>query len=281
MKNKTAVAAIAFVLSLAAFLSGVTAYAWFAVSDRTGNMGFQIARINSEIYFYKALDFNFDGSPDFIGGEPITYPEEEEHSVYYTENRKFEFLSRAEAKAETEGQEFEKVEISGLTVKVLPSKIFTFKISLVNKGDTANDVTFRFGGGSVSLGDAAIRSVFAVRAVSVTAGNSAADAPLLASGDWLYLCDGSSVSGDTVGFTDKEPVFKEVLKGLDEQNAEGNDKVLNVKDYWIQIQMIPYGELVSRAGFGDIIPSEADYLSLQGKEFSFDFSILFEVDVNI
>lgn len=281
MKNKTALCAIAFILSLVALLGGVTAYAWFAVSDRTGNMGFQIARINSEIYFYKASDSNFDGTPDLIGNETVTYPEEEAHPAYYSENMKFEFLSRAEAKAETEGQEFEKVAISGLTVNVVPSKIFTFKISLVNKGDTANDVTVKFGGGAVSAEEAKIRSVFAVRAVSVLNGGSAGELPSLLPGQWHYFCDGVSQSAGGYEFAETEPVLKEVLKGLDEQNAEGNDKVLNVKDYWIQIQMIPYEELASRDGFGGIIADKTEYQTLQGRDFSFDFSILFEVDVNI
>ena len=254
-------------LLIASVCCAVSVYAWFVANDRAGSMSFQIARINSEVYFYTAKDSNFNGVPDLISADYApAESEEEKHDLYYTENRYFDFVKKTEAKAETEGQTFDEVSRPDFLADVVPSKIFTAKLSLVNKGDTTNDVTIRFNGKTFSEAEetaAKIYSTFAVRAVKmVNEGEATENAS-----EWAF----STLAAET----------KAKLRGLDAQNAEGNTKILNVCDYWLQFRMVPYGTLLEKESFTALGIAEADYQAMQGTEnaVSFALSVLFEVDV--
>lgn len=272
-------------LLIASVCCAVSVYAWFVANDRAGSMSFQIARINSEVYFYTAKDSNFNGVPDLISADYApAKSEEEKHDLYYTENRYFDFVKKTEAKAETEGQTFDEVSMPDFLADVVPSKIFTAKLSLVNKGDTTNDVTIRFNGKTFSEAEetaAKIYSTFAVRAVKMVNEGEATENASYEAGEWLYFCDYASKNGSEWAFSTLAAETKAKLRGLDAQNAEGNTKILNVCDYWLQFQMAPYGTLLEKESFTALGIAEADYQAMQGTEnaVSFALSVLFEVDV--
>lgn len=272
-------------LLIASVCCAVSVYAWFVANDRAGSMSFQIARINSEVYFYTAKDSNFNGVPDLISADYApAESEEEKHDLYYTENRYFDFVKKTEAKAETEGQTFDEVSMPDFLADVVPSKIFTAKLSLVNKGDTTNDVTIRFNGKTFSEAEetaAKIYSTFAVRAVKMVNEGEATENASYEAGEWLYFCDYASKNGSEWVFSTLAAETKAKLRGLDAQNAEGNTKILNVCDYWLQFRMVPYGTLLEKESFTALGIAEADYQAMQGTEnaVSFALSVLFEVDV--
>ncbi len=270
----------------------VGVYAWFSVYDKAGTMDFQMARVNSEVYFYTARDANLNGIPDLISetDKPAAV-EEEKHDIYYAENKYFNFREKLEAKAKTAaGVDIDKISIADFMLGVFPSQIFTVKLSLVNKGDTKNTVKINVNAQSFSEANPAkIYSAFAVRTVKIAraedgAGGEASGevgAPIYEVGEWIYLCQKASSATDFEEFCAET----DEIKGLDAVMENENGKALNVCDYWLQFKLLPFEEYSEKLGevslaaeyFG--VGSESEYQKLQTASFSFDISVLFEVEI--
>ena len=143
MKNKFSLIVSVVLLVVLSAVCGTSVYAWLCVSDNASQMKFQLARINSVVYFYTARDFDFNGIPDLISADdhPVANADEE-HDLYYGEKRYFNYVNKREAVAEgTQGDLAKPVDINDFAIHVAPTKIYTAKLSLVNKSDSANDVS--------------------------------------------------------------------------------------------------------------------------------------------
>lgn len=259
-----------------------SAFAWFAAGDKVTPMKFQFARINSEVYFYAAADGNKNGVPDRLGDgyAPAENPDEV-HAAYYRENYFFNYLDKREAKTDT--QDSVSMTLNALMGAVVPSEIYTYKFSLVNKGDSANNVSVLIGGETATGTAANIRAALALRVCRMV--NDEGDPekePTVAVGEWQYLCDFAGTGTDGVSFADLTlfPAFE--LPGMDRQlEAEENGLVVNVCDLWVQVMLVPYTELAQKESFLALGIDEDAYEAMQGQAnaFSLAFSVLFEVDI--
>lgn len=312
MKTKIFRAFTSLTLAVLFAVCCFSAYAWFVLGDKVNQMEFQFAKVNSVVYFYTAQDSNLNGSPDLIsdGYAPTLSADkqtEEAHDIYYKETRYFNYIAREEAKARDFASVEESIAISDFANEVVPSKVFTVKLSLVNKGDSTNNVYVRFNEKKLTDEQQIVMySALAARVVKVVgaeAMNSTAE-PTFAAEEWKMLCDGATMSSDEVTFAAKN-VFGEgdtdEIFGMDKQLAEQTNntgKIVNVMDVWLQLTMIPYDELVSSQEFDAFAANMAlqkgidkdvyiqtyktTYQSLQGMTSAFDisFSVLFEVHVD-
>ncbi len=285
MAKKKALAFIGAALALLIAVGGYSVYAWFYIAGDAGTMTFRIAKVNSEMYFYTAKDSNQNGVVDLLtsGDSPVAVDSAYQKPEYYKETRYFDFVARAEAKAETSAEvTIETITISDYVKNILPSQIYTIKISLVNKGDTQNQVAIRLTEKSdLTEAEQKLYSAFALRVVKVVNdSNLQSDEPTYEKHDWVYLCD--NVEGTTFK---QLSVIEDTVPGLDEQteaDKTGDGEVVNVADYWLQFQLLPYEDYllnVEQRSITQTILSKEDYQSLQGAEFSFDLSMLFEVNV--
>ncbi len=275
-------------LAIVLAVCGVSVYAWFSATDRASEMEFKFARINSEVYFYRANDENKNGVPDRIeegywaDKNIADFPE-----AYFPGFRgaySFEFIGKREAKVEDLVTTEDTISFSGESgnslADIVPSKVFTYRFRMVNKGDSTNNVSILINAGSGATTEQA-KLLLKTLAVSC--------------GEVVVSRDTSGITFDTVRFSDYRYLnqMKEggiavlsdyPLSGMDAQMAEDkktdNEKqIVNTRDFWIRFQMIPYEELI-----GNNIISEAElpkdtYQSLQGStiEKLIDFSVLFEV----
>lgn len=290
VKKRFSLMVAIFALFTAFVCCAVSVYAWYVAGDKAGSITLQFARVNSEVYFYTARDTSLNGVPDLISDsdKPVEN-EEEKHDLYYTENRYFNFVEKTEAKTETEGQTFDEVSLSGFLAGIVPTKIFTAKLSLVNKGDTTNEIDIKLKEKTFTSDEkdkAKIYSTFAVRVVKVINAGESSDTPTYEKGEWMYLCD-TATAGDSWSFAAMS-AQSDNLSGLDAQNKADNlnadgsyKKVLNVCDYWLQFQMIPYEDLLQKDSFVSLGITEEDYQAMQGvsNAVSFNLSVLFEVIV--
>ena len=285
MTKKKVIALVSMILALVLAIGGVGVYAWFYVADNAGTMTFQIARVNSEVYFYTAKDSNLNGVVDLLqdGDEPTEVDSTYSKPEYYKETRYFDFVSRAEAKAETSADvKIDTITISDYVKNILPSQVYTIKISLVNKGDTTNNVAIRLTEKSnLTEAEQKLYSAFAMRVVKVINEDGlSTEEPTYERKDWVYLCE--KLNESTLS---EVSVIEDTVGGLDAQaeaDKEGKGKVANVVDYWLQFELLPYEEYVAKVtekSLTSIFESKEDYQSLQGANFSFDLSMLFEVDI--
>lgn len=276
-------------LAIVLAVCGVSVYAWFSATDRASEMEFKFARINSEVYFYRANDENKNGVPDRIeegywaDKNIADFPE-----AYFPGFRgaySFEFIGKREAKVEDLVTTEDTISFSGESgnslADIVPSKVFTYRFRMVNKGDSTNNVSILINAGS---GATTEQAKLLLKTLAVSCGE------VVVSRD-----TGGKVTLDTVRFSDYR-YLKQMkkdglavlsdypLRGMDAQMAEdkkaNNEKqIVNTRDFWIRFQMIPYEELIK-----DNIISEAElpkdtYQSLQGSTIDklIDFSVLFEV----
>ena len=143
-------------LAIVLAVCGVSVYAWFSATDRASEMEFKFARINSEVYFYRANDENKNGVPDRIEegywtDKNITnFPE-----AYFPKFRgaySFEFIGKREAKVKDLVTTEDTISFSGESgnslADIVPSKVFTYRFRMVNKGDSTNNVSILINAGS-------------------------------------------------------------------------------------------------------------------------------------
>lgn len=271
---------LALLLVLAVTAGSV--FAWFAVNDRVTPMKFQFARINSEVYFYAAADEGKNGVPDLLReGYAPAANEEEIHAAYYREAYFFNYLGKREAKTDTADEE--RIALLAGMGGMAPSEIYTFKCSLVNKGDSTNRVSVLLAGNTLTGGTANIRAALALRVCRmVNDGGDPAITPTVEVGAWQYLCDTAKTGADGVSFAELALFSGFDLPGMDRQvEAEKNGLVVNVCDLWVQVMLVPYAELAANEAFAGLGIDDAAYQAMQatGNAFSLDFSVLFEVDI--
>lgn len=277
-------------LAIVLAVCGVSVYAWFSATDRASEMEFKFARINSEVYFYRANDENKNGVPDRIeegywtGKNEADFPE-----AYFPGFRgaySFEFIGKREAKVEDLVTTEDTISFSGESgnslANIVPSKVFTYRFRMVNKGDSTNNVSILINAGSAATTNQQAKLLLKTLAVSC--------------GEVVVSRDTSGkVTFDTVRFSgyqylkqmnkDGLRVLSDYpLSGMDAQMAEDkktdNEKqIVNTRDFWIRFQMIPYEELIEKKIISETDLSKENYQSLQGStiEKLIDFSVLFEV----
>ena len=277
-------------LAIVLAVCGVSVYAWFSATDRASEMEFKFARINSEVYFYRANDENKNGVPDRIEEGYWTdknianFPE-----AYFPGFRgaySFEFIGKREAKVEDLVTTEDTISFSGESgnslANIVPSKVFTYRFRMVNKGDSTNNVSILINAGSAATTNQQAELLLKTLAVSCgevvvsrnTSGNVSFDTVLFSGYQYLKQMnkDGLRVLSDYP------------LSGMDAQMAEDkktdNEKqIVNTRDFWIRFQMIPYEELIENNIITKAELSKENYQSLQGSTIDklIDFSVLFEV----
>ena len=277
-------------LAIVLAVCGVSVYAWFSATDRASEMEFKFARINSEVYFYRANDENKNGVPDRIeegywtGKNEADFPE-----AYFPGFRgvySFEFIGKREAKVEDLVTTEDTISFSGESgnslANIVPSKVFTYRFRMVNKGDSTNNVSIFINAGSGATTDQAklLLKTLAISCGEVvvkrdTSGNASVDTVRFS--DYQYL---KQMKKDGLRVLSDYP-----LSGMDAQMAEDkktdNEKqIVNTRDFWIRFQMIPYEELIAKKIISETELPKEKYQSLQGStniEKLIDFSVLFEV----
>ena len=254
-------------------------------------MEFKFARINSEVYFYRANDENKNGVPDRIeegywaDKNIADFPE-----AYFPGFRgaySFEFIGKREAKVEDLVTTEDTISFSGESgnslADIVPSKVFTYRFRMVNKGDSTNNVSILINAGSAATTNQQAKLLLKTLAVSCgevvvsrdTGGNASVDTVRFSGYQYLKQMnkDGLRVLSDYP------------LSGMDAQMAEDkktdNEKqIVNTRDFWIRFQMIPYEELIEKRIISKTELPKDTYQSLQGLkniEKLIDFSVLFEV----
>ena len=279
MKNKTKILISAINFALALLFCATSVFAWFAISDNASDAEFKFARINSEVYFYTANDFDWNGSPDLLDdGASPSYPEAEKHDGYYKETRSFNYLDKREAHAEGVGVVAESVKIQNYLTEVVPTQVYTIKLSVVNKGDSTNRLSVRFNEqNALDAVKSNLYATLAVRACIVkNADCDVTKTPTVEVGNWKYFCDTATTGG---GFGELSPFDPIDLFGLDElMKDENKNKAVNVVDIWLQFKMVPYLQLSQMAAFANLGITQEQYQALQSQTFSLDFSVVFQVD---
>lgn len=286
MKNKFSLTVSAVLLAVLLAVCGTSVYAWLCVSDNASQMKFQLARINSVVYFYTARDFDFNGIPDLISADdhPVANADEE-HDLYYGERRYFNYVNKREAVAEgTQGDLAKPVDINDFAIHVAPTKIYTAKLSLVNKSDSANEVSITLPVSKLSNKQAQMYSTLKIRVCRMVNTTDDMNAlPMVEVGAWHYLCDSATASGRDINFAETKVAEDFSLSGMDEQlKVENKDKVVNTADLWLQVSMATYDELSAKEKFVALGVSESDYQSLQGltSAFNLAFTVLFQVNLD-
>ena len=165
---------------------------------------------------------------------------------------------------------------------IVPSKVFTYRFRMVNKGDSTNNVSILINAGSAVTTNQQAKLLLKTLAVSC--------------GEVVVSRDTSGITFNTVRFSDYRylnqmkdggiAVLSDYpLSGMDAQMAEDkktdNEKqIVNTRDFWIRFQMFPYEELIEKKIISETDLSKESYQSLQGLttiEKLIDFSVLFEV----
>ena len=123
-------------LALAITLSSA-AYAWFALGDAARGMEYSIAKIDSSVILYHAIDDNRNGVPNLLA-------EGVQHS-YYLEQYAFEQVG-VETYALSEDSAANMLTSIDLE-NLLPTRRYTFKYALTNRSSAQNLISFRLQGG--------------------------------------------------------------------------------------------------------------------------------------
>ena len=228
-------------LALAITLSGAT-YAWFAAGDVARGMEYTIAKIDSSVILYHAIDDNRNGVPNLLA-------EGVQHS-YYLEQYAFEQVG-IETYALSEDSAANMLVALELE-NVLPTQRHTFKYALTNRSSAQNRIAFRLQGGTYA--DTALLSTLSLRLGTVEA--EQADAPGLPRfGEKLYLLDyiEGGVLQDGVLQTTEPELYLDGMTGAPDDN--------NHLDFWLQLEMESYEVLAQRDGFS---LTYEQYNALQG-----------------
>ena len=228
-------------LALAITLSGAT-YAWFAFGNSVKGMEYTIAKIDSSVILYHAIDDNLNGVPNLLE-QGVQYS-------YYLEQYAFEQVG-VETYALSEDSSANTLTALDLE-NVLPTQRYTFKYALTNRSSTENLITFRLQGGEYA--DTALLSTLSMRLATVEA--EQADAQGLPNfGEKLYLLD--YIEGDTLQTCTLQATEQELYLGGMTGAADDDNHL----DFWLQIEMESYDVLVQRDGFS---LTYDEYNALQG-----------------
>lgn len=226
------VTAVALVLALA------TTFAWFSSRFITRDFTFTTARMGSTVYLYEATDFDLDGYPDLENGKEVFV---EEEKLQDTNSDKL---------------------ITYLTIyNMRPSQVYTYQIKVTNNGTVKAEVLGEFGATTSNL---LFLQTLAITPILINQDNT------ISKGTRHYLADTSYMSYDDQGsptefkgltFINNEayaPLFKDYSDDYaDLDYREPN----NTKDFYFQIEMVPYDELKKQ--YPNLALTEAQYNSLQ------------------
>ncbi|MDD3831214.1 MAG: hypothetical protein PHW00_00930 [Clostridia bacterium] len=131
-KSKLIISIVALIVAVA--LMCTVTFAWFTIVASTGEVSFVVARINSKISLYKALDNNYDGIPNFgiDANEPIGTPEHFQYTI----------IDSSQAVAESAANINMNMELTNLQ----PTQIHIFKIYIINNSEASNTIRMVFSG---------------------------------------------------------------------------------------------------------------------------------------
>ena len=259
MKNKlTFTALLACCLMLAVAFASVT-YAWIFTGDVARGMEYSIAKIDSTVSLYRAIDDNKNGVPNRLS--------ESEQLKYYVEQYEFEKLG------EDKFALTDDTEANLLTTVVLdnvvPTETYTLKYALVNKSTAENLITFKFYATEIEHID--LLSTLSMR-LGIVKSDAVDSTATVEFGEKMYLAD--HISGGVVEETEIEALSSDIyIAGM--SGAETPD---NFCDFWLQIEMESYEALVTHTGF---TLTEEEYNALQGQSVSLPYLyVYFEVVID-
>ena len=271
-------------LLIVTIVSAAAVFAWFSPADNANNFTFQLAKINSLVYFYSGIDSSRNGVPDpmpekgtaaYTSGDFAN--EEKYPKRSYTETRHFVYEAKAEAKA----TDFTTVTFTNGWQNYVPTQIYTAKLTLVNKSDSSNKISFRFDTSALTAEEKTVLSAIAVRVAKVGEDGT----PDVASADWYYFAD---VLQENAASAVLAPLGNYLLKGADAVTGETEaemeaSRIKNCTcDFWLQFTMPTYETLSGNAAFQSLGMTEEAYQALQGNAYlKLAFSIYFEVDTDM
>lgn len=280
------------VVAMVLILSILVAYAWFYHGDIAGSMTFSLGTVNSEIWFFKAVDNNFNGIPE-LNTEPDTSPtnyvytssaanpESASNNKKLTLNYREQYLFNVDS-IKTSSSTDSALNTFELSLsEVYPSQVYTSKISIVNRSNINSSVSLSMRDGQYDFDTAFKIAVFAVRIGTVDESGN------VSFGQYTYLCD--CIENNT--FSQNIPFVSSLMKGV---NSESLNETPSL-EHWIQIKMLPFDDVKDKLASkfletnntetsSDVNSSKSNelfdkYNSLQGSEITLpDLYIYFDVD---
>lgn len=226
--------AIALILSLA------TTFSWFSSRFVTRDFTFTTAKMGSAVKLYEAVDFDYDGYPNLVDAVE-------------------QFVEEEQIKADDSDKMITILSINNM----LPSQIYTYKINVTNNGTVKSEVLAEF---SYVGSNLTILQSLAVTPILLGENNT------ILKGEKCYLADPKYMSYDADGnptafngitFINNEayaPFFQDYQN--DYADLDFRTSVGNQKDFYFQIEMVPYDEI--KAEYPNIALTESDYNNLQG-----------------
>lgn len=244
------------------FAVGFT-FAWFNLADKANDFKFQIAKIDSTVSLFKAVDTNFNGIPNIVTKTNDDGTESEEFEFMPIGNPVYA-VSPATYVDETLKTEIENAQ---------PTMIYTFKIILENKGDVDNIIGLSFIN-YTQEDTAADISQFETNlkwlsCVSVTVGGEVGDDGELKDFNGhviekVFLQDCITQNGSNYKWNDTI-VFGEEDNLIIEGALSGDN---NIAEFWLRYTIEPYESLVAHATQDKpLLLTSDEYQALQGKSF--------------
>lgn len=257
-KRLTLTAVLAFCLLLAIAFASIT-YAWIFTGDVARGMEYSIAKIDSTVSLYRAIDDNNNGVPNRLA--------ESEQLKYYVEQYEFEKLGEDKFALtdDTEANLLTTVTLED----VVPTQKYTLKYALVNKSTAENLITFKFF--ATETENISLLSTLSMR-LGIVKSDAVDSTATVEFGEKMYLAD--HITGNTVEETEIEALSSDIyIAGM--SGAETPD---NFCDFWLQIEMESYEALVTHTGF---TLTEEEYNALQGQSVSLPYLyIYFEIVID-
>ena len=251
IKTSILITALLLVLAFA-----TATFAWIFTGDIARGMEYSIAKIDSSVTLYRAVDDNMNGVPNRLG-EPLPLK-------YYVEQ--YEFTQIGDEKfALSDTSEANTLTTVSIT-DLVPTQIYTLKYALVNKSSAENLITFKLA--SATLDNAALLSTLSIR-LGIVSAETTDSAATVEFGEKIYLAD--CITGNTFNETELRALGESIfIDGM-----TGPESPDNYCDFWLQIEMESYEELSARDGFS---LTEEEYNALQGKSAALPYLyIYFEI----
>lgn len=254
-------------------LSGILA--WFAINDGINNMSFKIAKINSTVRLYYGVDDNYNGVPELLS-TPITSANTA-YYTYYTDVYNFyepvtQFGNAVYAEDFALSEEPTDVTLDIAATDVFPSRVYTYKLSLLNRGDASNTISMKVAAKAASAFTAytgtSLTEASLMKTLSVRIGTINRDGTMTF-GSKVYFADSFNADGD---FSESTLLSGQSIMGIIEAGTTG----ANYLDYWLQIEMEPYDALAAK--YGSSFMTKDNYNALMGKSLTLPYmKIYFEV----
>ncbi len=235
--------ALLVVTSIALILALATTFAWFSSRFVTRDFTFTTARMGSTVHLYEATDFDLDGYPNLDNaGKEIFVAEEQ---IEDTNSDK---------------------DITYLTIyDWLPSQVYTYKIVVTNNGTVKAEVLGEIAGASTNL---AFLQTLAVTPILINQDNS------ITKGTKCYLADTNYMSYNDQGKPEKfngvtfinNAAYASLVGQNDYADLDYRTSIGNTKEFYFQIEMVSYDELVER--YPNLALSRTEYNNLQNTQYT-------------